>query len=66
MNKTDIPGYANGIRDLSDWRLAAEALKVSPFYTGPDAIPFSRLRATQVPDPARGNSPANDFYIEQA
>jgi hypothetical protein len=32
--------------------------------TGPDAVPFSRLRATQVPDPARGNVPLNDFYLD--
>jgi hypothetical protein len=28
-----------------------------PFYHGRDCDPFSRLRATQVPDPARGNTP---------
>jgi hypothetical protein len=39
-------------------------LRVSPFYDGPDAVPFSRLRATQVPDPARGNASFNDFYLE--
>ena len=35
-----------------------------PVYHGRDCDPFSRLRATQVPDPSRGNTPFNDFYLE--
>jgi hypothetical protein len=66
VQKTDIPGYTTGIPDLSNWRLAAQALKVRPFYEGHDAVPFDRLRAREVPDPTRGNAPANDFYLEQA
>ena len=49
---------------MTKFEEAARALRVSPFYHGPDCVPFSRLRATQVPDPARGNTPFNDFYLE--
>jgi hypothetical protein len=50
---------------MSNWELAARALRVKPFYDGPDAVPFSRLRAYLVPDPTRGNATFNDFYLEQ-
>ena len=60
----DVPGYSKGCRDMTKFEEAARALRVSPFYRGPDCVPFSRLRATQVPDPARCNTPFNDFYLE--
>ena len=50
--RENIPGYSANCRDSCNWEEAARALRVSPFYDGPDAVPFSRLRATQVPDPA--------------
>jgi hypothetical protein len=34
--------------DLSDWKEAAKALKITPFYTGPGAKPFSCLVAFEV------------------
>ena len=60
----DVLGYSKNCRDMTKFEEAARALRVSPFYHGPDCVPFSRLRATQVPDPARGNTPFNDFYLE--
>jgi hypothetical protein len=64
LRREDIPGYSTNWPDMSNWELAARALRVKPFYEGPDAVPFSRLRATQIPDPARGNATFNDFYLE--
>jgi hypothetical protein len=50
--REDIRGIAVDIPDLSDWKLAAKALKIRPFYTGPDAKPFNYLLAfEQLPDP---------------
>src|SRR5262249_43980292 len=49
--RENIPGIAAGLPDFADWREAARALRVSPFFTGPNAVPFSRLRATQILDP---------------
>jgi hypothetical protein len=60
--KTDVPGYSAGNPDLSDFAEAARALKVRPSYEGPDSVPFSRLRATQVLDPSSKRS-LNDFYL---
>ena len=62
--RENIPGYSANCRDSCNWEEAARALRVSPFYDGPDSVPFSRLRATQVPDPARGNVSFNDFYLD--
>jgi len=61
--KEDVPGYTSGIPDEAKWPEVARVLKVRPFYTGPGSVPFSRLRAHSVPDPTRGNQPANDFYL---
>jgi hypothetical protein len=61
--KEDVPGYTPGIPDEAKWPEVARVLKVRPFYTGPGSVPFSRLRAREVPDPTRGNQPANDFYL---
>jgi hypothetical protein len=61
--REDIPGLAPGLTDFANWREAMQALKVEPFYDGPDAVPFSRVRATQVLDGARGNKSFNDFYL---
>lgn len=61
--REDIPGIAAGLPDFADWKEAARALKVSPFYTGAGAVPFSRLRATQILDPMRGQKSLNDFYL---
>jgi hypothetical protein len=61
--REDIPGIAAGLPDFADWKQAARALKVSPFYTGADALPFSRLRATQILDPMRGQKSFNDFFL---
>ena len=63
--KEDVPGYTPGLPDEAQWPEVAVVLKVRPFYTGPDSVSFSRLRAHLVPDPTRGNRPANDFYLEQ-
>lgn len=61
--REDIPGIALSLPDFSDWREAARALKVRPFYTGPGSVPFSRFRATQILDSASGRKTANDFYL---
>jgi hypothetical protein len=63
--RESIPGIAPGLSDFADWKQAARALRVKPFYTGPGAVPFSRLRATQILDPVRGRQSFNDFYLEQ-
>ena len=62
--REDIPGYSTSRPDMSNWKLAAAALRVRPFYEGPDSVPFSRLRAYLVPDPTRGNATFNDFYLD--
>jgi hypothetical protein len=62
--RENIPGIAPGLPDFADWREAARALRVAPFYTGPGAVPFSRLRATKILDPMRGQKSFNDFYLE--
>jgi hypothetical protein len=62
--KEDVPGYSTGVRDYARWPDVAIVLKARPFYTGPDSAPFSRLRARLIPDPTRGNQPANDFYLD--
>src|SRR5262245_1786473 len=60
----DIAGIAAGLPDVADWRQAARALKVYPLYAGAGAVPFSRLRATRILDPMRGQKWFNDFYRE--
>jgi hypothetical protein len=62
--REDIPGLAAALPDFSNWREAMRALRVEPFYDGPDAVPFSRVRATQLLDAARGSKSFNDFYLE--
>ena len=39
--KTDVPGYSTSNPDLADFAEAARALRVRPFYEGPE------LRAVQ-------------------
>jgi hypothetical protein len=46
--REDIPGITPDLPDLSDWKEAARALKIRPFFEGPDSKPFSCLRATQM------------------
>jgi hypothetical protein len=46
--REDIPGIARDLPDISDWRQAARALKIRPFYAGPKSLPFSCLEATQM------------------
>ena len=60
--KTDVPGYSTSNPDLTDFAEAARALRVRPFYEGPDSVPFNRLRATQFLDPTSKRS-FNDFYL---
>jgi len=62
--RENIPGYSANCRDSCNWEEAARQLRVRPFYDGPDAVPFSRLRATQIPGSARCNVPFNDFYLD--
>jgi hypothetical protein len=64
FRREDIPGYSTSRPDMSNWKEAAAALRVRPFYEGADSVPFSRLRAYLVPDPTRGNATFNDFYLE--
>jgi hypothetical protein len=66
-----IPGIAPDLPDISNWKRAAEALKIRPFYTGPNSRPFSCLKATQMgifPPIKRGGvsfSSANDFLLAE-
>ena len=60
--REDIPGIAADLPDFAEWRGAARALKVSPFYAGPGAVPFGRLRATQILDQIRQKT-FNEFYL---
>jgi len=59
--REDVPGISRDHPDLANFREAAIALKVAPFFTGPGAVPFSRLRATQILGP--GNRTFNDFFL---
>jgi hypothetical protein len=61
--REDVPGIAKDLPDFANFREAAIALKVAPFFTGPGAVPFSRLRATQILDPMRGQKSFNDFFL---
>jgi len=62
--KEDVPGYAPGLPDLQRWPEIAILLKVRPFYTGEDSVPFSRLRARGFGDPASFRNPMlNEFYL---
>ena len=46
--REDIPGIARDLPDISNWREAAKALKIRPFYRGHDSRPFDCLEATQM------------------
>jgi hypothetical protein len=61
--REDVPGIAKDLPDFANFREAAIALRVAPFFTGPGAVPFSRLRATQILDPVSHRS-LNDFFLE--
>jgi hypothetical protein len=62
--KEDVPGYTPGLPDLQRWPEIAMQLKVRPFYTGEDSVPFSRLRARGYGDPASFRNPMkNEFYL---
>ena len=61
--REDVPGISPDLPDMSNWKQAAEALHVRPFYEGPDSVPFSRLRARPVPDPTKAMKTFNDFYL---
>jgi hypothetical protein len=61
--REDVPGIAKDLPDFANFREAAIALKVAPFFTGPGAVPFSRLRATQILDPMRCQKSLNDFFL---
>jgi hypothetical protein len=63
--KEDVRDYTPGLPDMAQWPEVAVVLKVRPFYTGPDSVPFNRLRARLVPDPTAGNRMKNDFYLDQ-
>jgi hypothetical protein len=65
--KEDVPGYAPGLPDWQRWPEIAIRLKVRPFYTGKDSVPFSRLRARGYRDPADFRNPMkNEFYLMEA
>ena len=61
--REDVPGIARDLPDFANFRQAAIALRVAPFFTGPGAVPFSRMRATQILDPTKGNKSFNDFFL---
>jgi hypothetical protein len=67
--REDIRGIVVDLPDLSDWKEAAKALKIKPFYSGPDAKPFSCLLAFEVrPDPpvvrdGKSFNRVNDFRL---
>jgi hypothetical protein len=65
--KEDVPGYTPGLPDLQRWPEIAVVLKVRPFYSGKDSVPFSRLHARGFRDPADMRNPMkNEFYLEPA
>ena len=65
--KEDVPGYTPGLPDEQRWPEIAIILKVKPFYTGKDSVPFSRLRARGYNDPADFRNPMkNEFYLVEA
>src|SRR5215510_486189 len=64
--KEEVHGYTPGLPDLQKWPDIAIELKVRPFYSGKDSVPFSRLRArlfrvfTDVYHPTK-----DEFYLEE-
>jgi hypothetical protein len=67
--RDDIRGIARDLPDISNWREAARALKIRPFYRGDDSRPFDCLEATQMHmDPPKkvggvSFSSVNDFRL---
>jgi len=64
--REDIRGIAPELNDLSDWKQAAAFLKIRPFYTGADSLPWSCFMATQFlldPPPKKGGKSVNDFLL---
>jgi hypothetical protein len=57
--KEFVPGYTRGLPDLQKWPDIAIVLKVRPFYTGKDSVPFSRLGARLFNVPPM----KNEFYL---
>jgi hypothetical protein len=60
--KEDVPGYTPGLPDMERWPDVAVVLKVRPFYTGKGSVPFSRLRAREIP---AFPGMKNDFYLAE-
>ena len=59
--REDVPGIVPSFPDFANFREVVIVLKVAPFFTGPGAVPFSRLRATQILGP--GQRQFNDFFL---
>src|SRR5262249_4467767 len=67
--RDEIPGIVLDLPDISDWKKAAEVLRVRPFYMGPNSHPFSCLEATQMRlDKKKGKvtyAYVNDFRLAE-
>jgi hypothetical protein len=59
--REDIANITLQYPDESDWRLAAKALRIRPFYNGRDSRPWRCFTATIMAQPGRG--PVNDFAV---
>jgi len=46
--REEIHGIEVDLPDISNWKEAARVLRIRPFYTGPNSLPFSCLEATQM------------------
>ena len=56
-----IPFWDPHYPDISDWRLAAKALRIRPFYKGRNSRPWRCFKATIISMPGSGR--ANDFEV---
>jgi hypothetical protein len=51
FHREDIPGYSTSRPDMSNWKEAARALRVRPFYEGP--IPCRSVVCGRISFPIR-------------
>jgi hypothetical protein len=73
LRKTDVPGYNPNYPDQGPTQFedAAKALRIRPFYNGPNSRPFECLGATQVWTTSYQSGKArtglhNDFRLSEA
>ena len=59
----DVPGYWKNCRDMTKFEEAARVAR-EPVLPRSRLCPIQSFEGESVPDPARGNTPFNDFYLE--